>query len=958
MTDSRKNHHYDDTYSPVVDIIDHPSTETSPLEPLPEMTGREETPQPAKARRKPVASARRKEEKGKVKAQKSEPRQRSAKSAASQLPSVWNNIKVALTSQTSRWLTGIFIGAFGVYLLVAFISYFANCIQDQAAIANTPVGALPPVGNAGGEGGARLSELLINESFGLGSFVIILWLIAISLKLLCGKPRFKTVNFTIKCLVALITVSLIIGLLTLSFDSGVNWGGYHGRFVNEFVIGFVGWTGAVILCLALVATFFVICLRDFVNWILRKKAQLAEKRRKAAELKAEREQRERELEEMRHQERLDAIKAGDAQAAEEPEPEEQVVTFGVGESSIDPSIQAYEIEDEDDYDCCPAYRRGDFAAATANSDASPAAPDTPAGQPPAISPSASDPRVPADPGAPSPGQADSGIPDAKAPQTSEPEDANSRGGASDKNDSSESLGMVVNVNQIAQADKTAVRQGQTPVSGSIKHLYKFPSPLLLREGEHKMTVDIEEQQANKERIRETLKYHGIPITSIEATVGPTVTLYEIRPGQGIKISKIKNLADDIALSLAATGVRIIAPIPGRGTVGIEVANSEPQTVSMRSIIMSRKYNESHYRLPVALGSTIGNDVYMADLTKMPHLLVAGATGQGKSVGLNAIIASLLYKKRPDELKFVMVDPKEVEFSLYAKIEQHYLAKLEDSEPIVTDMSKVVDTLNSLCVEMDNRYKMLRTVQVRNIEEYNAKLAQNPLLEKDGHRFMPYIVLVVDEFADLIMTAGKEVETPIARLAQKARAIGIHVIIATQRPSTNVITGIIKANFPVRIAFKVSSGVDSKTILDSTGAQALIGRGDMLISYNSEMVRVQCAFIDTPEVEAICEYIGRQPFNAGPYILPEPVTMETENGGGQLAGGERDPLFSEVAELVVTSGVGSTSGIQRRYSIGYNRAGKIMDQLEHYGVVGPSIGGKPRQVLMDMYGLQELLKNIN
>ncbi|MDE5957461.1 MAG: DNA translocase FtsK, partial [Muribaculaceae bacterium] len=517
----------------------------------------------------------------------------------------------------------------------------------------------------------------------------------------------------------------------------------------------------------------------------------------------------------------------------------------------------------------------------------------------------------------------------------------------------------VNVNTRSQADPRAVRQGAAPTQGSIRHLYKFPSPLLLREVEEKTSVDIEEQQANKERIRETLKYHGIPITSIEATVGPTVTLYEIRPGQGIKISKIKNLADDIALSLAAKGVRIIAPIPGRGTVGIEVANSDPQTVSMRSIIMSRKYNESNYKLPVAIGSTIGNDVYMADLTKMPHLLVAGATGQGKSVGLNAIIASLLYKKRPDELKFVMIDPKEVEFSLYAKIEQHYLAKLDDSDAIVTDMTKVVDVLNSLCVEMDNRYKLLRAAQVRNIEEYNGKLSQNLLREDEGHRFMPYIVLVVDEFADLIMTAGKEVETPIARLAQKARAIGIHVIIATQRPSTNVITGIIKANFPVRIAFKVSSGIDSKTILDSTGAQALIGRGDMLISYNSDMVRVQCAFIDTPEVEAICEYIGRQPFNAGPYILPEPLTAADGDGGGaQMAGGELDPLFEDVAELVVTSGVGSTSGIQRRYSIGYNRAGKIMDQLEHYGVVGPSFGGKPRQVLMAMYGLQELLRNLH
>ncbi|MDE5903113.1 MAG: DNA translocase FtsK, partial [Muribaculaceae bacterium] len=938
--------------------------------PLPEQPA-EPAPRTDKGRPRTVKPVRRRQ---KVKEQ-APPRQPAKPSASPQarpqvsLGGVWQRIKDALTSQTCHWLVGLFIGGFAIYLLVAFISYFTNCIADQAAISNTPVGGLPPVGNAGGEGGARLSELLINESFGLGSFVIIVWLVAVALKLLCGRPRFKTVNFSIKCLVALITVSLIIGLLTVSLDTVVNWGGYHGRYVNEFIIGFAGWSGAVILCLFLVATFFVICLRDFVNWVLRKRAQLAEKRRQAAEIKAERLRREREIEEMRHQERMDAIRAGEEKGTEEPDEDESIVTFSASDSAMDSTIRAYEIEDEEPYAspgtgaAAPGHPlQGAVTPAVSPEageivcDAMPSGVRTPDAVQPASSPTltpATDPVYA--PAAMAPSPEPTAAP--ASPQTPADE-----ADPIDEGEKEDDLGMVVNVNTISQTDKKTLQDNRTsaaPQGGSIKHLYKFPSPLLLREGEQKVSVDVEEQQANKDRIRETLKYHGIPITSIEATVGPTVTLYEIRPGHGIKISKIKNLADDIALSLAARGVRIIAPIPGRGTVGIEVANSEPQTVSMRSIIMSRKYNESHYKLPVAIGSTIGNDVYMADLTKMPHLLVAGATGQGKSVGLNAIIASLLYKKRPDELKFVMIDPKEVEFSLYAKIEQHYLAKLEDSDAIVTDMSKVVDTLNSLCVEMDNRYKLLRTAQVRNIEEYNGKLAQNLLREEDGHRFMPYIVLVVDEFADLIMTAGKEVETPIARLAQKARAIGIHVIIATQRPSTNVITGIIKANFPVRIAFKVSSGIDSKTILDATGAQALIGRGDMLISYNSEMVRVQCAFIDTPEVEAICEYIERQPFNAGPYILPEPLTAADGDGAGgaQMAGGERDPLFEEVAELVVTSGVGSTSGIQRRYSIGYNRAGKIMDQLEHYGVVGPSLGGKPRQVLMDMYGLQELLRTL-
>lgn len=470
-------------------------------------------------------------------------------------------------------------------------------------------------------------------------------------------------------------------------------------------------------------------------------------------------------------------------------------------------------------------------------------------------------------------------------------------------------------------------------------------------------MDANEQLENKEKIKKTLLDFGISIVSIEATVGPTVTLYEIVPDRGVKINRIRNLVDDIALSLAATGVRIIAPIPGKGTVGIEVANKDAQTVSMRTVIKSHKYQESKYKLPIAIGSTISNEVYIADLAKMPHLLVAGATGQGKSVGLNAIIASLLYRKTPDELKFVMIDPKMVEFSLYAKIEAHYLAKIPDAEDaIITDMEKVVATLSSLCVEMDNRYQLLKAAHTRNIEEYNEKIKQRILNPLEGHRFLPYIVVVVDEFSDLIMTAGKEVEIPIARLAQKARAVGMHVIIATQRPSTNVITGIIKANFPARIAFKVSSGVDSKTILDTPGAQQLIGRGDMLISNSAPMVRVQCAFIDTPEVEAICDYIARQPYGQGAYELPEPVAAGAGDNDSELGNnfGDRDPLFEEAARLIVTNNTASTSSLQRRYSIGYNRAGKIMDQLEAAGIVGPAHGGKPRSVLVDPITLESIL----
>lgn len=919
MTEKRKNI-IADSYSPVVDIpgSDH---NPSPLTPLPDEISVIPSAPREKNRGRKVKPGRR----GASETSSHERVVRRSSPSKSGEKSDFNFAKVVefFHSQTFRWVAGIAVGCFAVYLLVAFVSYLSSCIEDQAAIINSPVGSLPPVKNRAGEGGARLSEFLVNGSFGLGSVVIIIWLGAIAMKLLSGWPKFKTVNFTIKCLVALITVSLIIGLVTIASDTQVNWGGYHGRYVNEFIIGFLGWTGAVILSLMLVAIFFVICLRDIVNWVIRKKNEIVARRREAARIRREQEELERELNEMRLREEIDAVRAGESAAAESAPVDEadNAMQFSGHEAEIDPSLMGYDLEDEPD----PRASSLHIAPAASESAEAPA---------------------PSESSAPSENSENS--------ENSEPSENSELSDSSENSENEKSDKMVVNVNNIAKADNPSP-------SGSLKTMYRFPTPDLLRPGEHKVTVDIKEQQANQERIRETLLYHKIPITQIDATVGPTVTLYEIRPEQGVKIARIKNLADDIALSLAAKGVRVIAPIPGKGTVGIEVANAEPQTVSMRTIIESRKYAESRYRLPVAMGATIGNEVYIADLTKMPHLLVAGATGQGKSVGLNTIIASLLYKKRPDELKFVMIDPKEVEFSLYARIENHYLAKLEDGDAIVTDMSRVVPTLQSLCVEMDNRYKLLRAAEVRNLEEYNAKFERNQLDPAEGHRFLPYIVLVVDEFADLIMTSGKEVETPIARIAQKARAIGIHAIIATQRPSTNVITGIIKANFPVRIAFRVSSGVDSKTILDTTGAQQLIGKGDMLISNNSELVRVQCAFIDTPEVEEICNYVQSQPFNSGPYILPDPGLADVGDlagGPSPFPGGEAlDPLLEEVAELVITSGVGSTSGIQRRFSIGYNRAGKIMDQLEHYGVVGPSMGGKPRQVLMDMYGLQELLKNL-
>lgn len=477
--------------------------------------------------------------------------------------------------------------------------------------------------------------------------------------------------------------------------------------------------------------------------------------------------------------------------------------------------------------------------------------------------------------------------------------------------------------------------------------YSHPRLDLLIDYPNNVEVTKEELEANKNRIVQTLENYSIAIDSIKATIGPTVTLYEIVPAAGVRIAKIRNLEDDIALSLSALGIRIIAPIPGKGTIGIEVPNRKPEMVSMRSVIASKKFQESHMELPVAMGKTITNETYVFDLAKMPHLLVAGATGQGKSVGLNAIITSLLYKKHPSQLKLVMVDPKKVELSIYSKMEKHFLAMMPDQEePIINDVSRVVQTLNSLTVEMDSRYDLLKNARARNIKEYNKKFTKRQLNPMHGHKYLPYIVLVIDEFADLIMTAGKEVELPIARIAQLARAVGIHMIIATQRPSTNIITGVIKANFPARIAFKVSSMIDSRTILDSPGANQLIGRGDMLISSNSELIRLQCAFVDTPEVEAIVDYVHDQQGYPSAFELPEYVGEEAASrDAGEDPLANMDALFKEAAQILVLNQSGSTSLLQRKFSIGYNRAGRLMDQMEAAGIVGPFEGSKARKVLI-------------
>lgn len=909
-------------------------------------------------------------------------------------------------SVVTRFVCGIILGGLGFWFAVAFVSYFSACIADQSMVASPLTGPEVEVSNDAGEGGARLTELFINQGFGVGAIVIVVWLLCMSLKLLIGYPKFRTLDFTIKSLIAFITLSVVIGMVSIGLDTDVNWGGFHGRYINEIIYSYIGWSGAIIISVVLISIFVVICLRDAIKWIIKKKHAYDDRRRQQreieeAEIRKQEEQKERERQAVEGQalyaenEDPDEVKpeaptpdnvefdpASDTifdmpDLEDEDEPDyrfdslqDDPNSLAISEDLIEDNAYISDLKDEnigtlvEEEKVAEKYQeevvpKPDFIqelveedvdenslAAKQVKDSVAEVVKDPVAE--AVKDSVAQPL-----GAPAENVASENI---------EKEEESSSKPAEGKNEASATEAkaedvMTVNVNQI---EKGSQDSGSSFDESLFTHEYKFPPSDYLLPGSDKISVSSEELLENKEKIRQTLLDFGIPITSIEATVGPTVTLYEIRPDTGVKIAKIRNLVDDLALSLAANGVRIIAPIPGKGTVGIEVANKVAQTVSMRTIIQSKVYQSSKYKLPVALGSTISNEVYIADLAKMPHLLVAGATGQGKSVGLNAIVTSLLYSKRPEELKFVMVDPKRVEFSLYAKIEKYYLAKIPDApQPIITNMENVVATLSSLCAEMDERYMLLEKAFVRQVTEYNEKFKEKKLDPREGHRYMPYIVVIIDEFADLIMTAGKEVELPIARLAQLARAVGIHVIIATQRPSTNVITGMIKANFPVRIAFKVSSGVDSKTILDSTGAQQLIGRGDMLISNNGEMTRVQCAFVDTPEVEKVCDYIAHQPYPQGAYMLPEPQV----GGDGDAQDvdtasvGKLDPLFPEVGRQVIMSGTASTSAVQRRYEIGYNRAGRIMDQLEAYGVVGPASGGKPRSVLMDAMAFEDLLATL-
>ncbi len=855
-----------------------------------------------------------------------------------------------------KMFSGIVLFFLAAYTLIVTISYFANISHDQSALLG---GVIEPseFTNAGGLVGAWMSHYLLYEWLGVGGFILIYFMGAVSLRLL-NVIRFNFWGFTFKCLLTTVAISIISGFIMEAFDvhSSFYWGGRHGWLVNERITQLAGFWGALALSAimtGLLVVMFIDTLGKIYRFIDGKIVALIERRRRE---RAEYERRLAEKEEaQRRAEAAEAAEKKEAQRRAEVAEREKAARESA-ESRQDESADQPQTHQPQPIQ--PVVAADEPVVSSDDSDNPVNVPDTSgetfneSGQS-LFGNSADEPVAAAGDDMPlfvdetdSVDEIDSDFGD--EPLRPDDEDAEAEDTEDDETE------MVVETPVIEPCDSFMPSDFYDPTAELSR--FVFPSLDLLNDVAYSTdSVDASEMEENKVRITKTLSDYGIPISHIHATVGPTVTLYEIIPAEGVRIAKIKRLEDDIAMSLAALGIRIIAPIPGKGTIGIEVPNKDPQVVSIRSILSSKKFQESHMELPMALGCTISNDVFMADLCKMPHLLVAGATGMGKSVGLNTIIASLLYKKHPAQLKFVLIDPKMVEFSLYATLENHYLAKLPgDDDAIITDPSKVVATLNSLCIEMDNRYGLLKTASCRNIKEYNDRFVRRNLNPEKGHHYMPYIVVVVDEFADLIMTAGKEVETPIARIAQKARAVGIHMILATQRPSTNVITGVIKANFPGRIAFRVFQMVDSRTILDRPGANQLIGRGDMLFSNNGKIERVQCAFIDTPEVEAICEAIGSQPGYGCPYPLPEYIP---ENDGNATLSGnpcDRDPLFGDAARYVVQTDTASTSSLQRRYSIGYNRAGKIMDQLEAAGIVGPAQGGKPRQVLMDTIQLDRYL----
>lgn len=818
--------------------------------------------------------------------------------------SFFGKVAALFRSETVHFVIGLVLVIFSVYLLLAFSSFFFTGAADQSIIdggsAQELISTNNGVKNYAGSRGAQLASYLINDCFGVSSFLILVFLAVAGLKLM----RVRVVRlwkWFIGCSLMLVWFSVFFGFVFVDQykDSFLYLGGMHGYNVSNWLVSQVGVPGVWLLLLVTAICFLIYLSARTVIWLRRLFSLSFLKRKEKAESVlgetpeefktswGAKEKTTAPTPEAAEPEKV--LEKEEEIATEEEEPEslnEITLDLGGSDGKIKPAKSA-------DEDVTMTF-------------------ETPVPEP-----------VP---------------PFLEQPVEKEP------------------------AFQVEKAEEEEyVGTEKEPYNPRLDlENYHYPTIDLMKHyDDNGPTIDMVEQNANKDKIINTLRSFGIEISTIKATVGPTVTLYEITPEQGVRISKIRGLEDDIALSLSALGIRIIAPIPGKGTIGIEVPNSNPKIVSGQSIIGSKKFQESTYDLPIALGKTITNEVFMVDLCKMPHVLVAGATGQGKSVGLNAIITSLLYKKHPAELKFVLVDPKKVEFSIYSVIEHHFLAKLPDGEDaIITDVTKVVQTLNSICVEMDTRYDLLKAAHVRNIKEYNEKFINRRLNPEKGHKFMPYIVVVIDEFGDLIMTAGKDVELPIARIAQLARAVGIHMIIATQRPTTNIITGTIKANFPARIAFRVSAMVDSRTILDRPGANQLIGRGDMLFLQGADPVRVQCAFIDTPEVAEITKFIARQQSYPTAFYLPEYVD---ENAGGDLGDvdmGRLDPLFEDAARLVVIHQQGSTSLIQRKFAIGYNRAGRIMDQLEKAGIVGPAQGSKAREVFcIDESDLEMRLNNL-
>lgn len=850
--------------------------------------------------------------------------------AVSMAEKTWTLLK----SETSSFVIGLLCVIFGVYMLLAFSSFFFTGGNDQSILTHPNPSELLETGNRiqnfAGARGAQLAQFLINDCFGLSAYCIIIFLVVTGMKLMKAY-QFRIRYWFVGCATVMVWFSITLGFVFdgMFEDSFIYPGGLHGYNLSRWICSQIGAPGLILFLLAVAVVFGVALTRQTMG-VVRKALH---PNLKKGENAPETEQPDTKTNFMQADAKPETVTVPLNEAAEE-EKEEKKESFWKSwthrkqkekEPETDKAKEADNLQEKEEA-------------------AAPEVTKKPLKEPEETAKTIDLPIEPEEKEDEHPFEVE---PVRKEEEVAEKEEEPAFEVSNDTKEED-------------QAYKGDMTQPYNPRLDL--EFYHFPTLDLLNTYQNEdPDIDMEEQNANKNRIIKVLRSFGIEISSIKASVGPTITLYEITPAEGVRISKIRNLEDDIALSLSALGIRIIAPIPGKGTIGIEVPNANPHIVPMSSILASKKFQETTYDLPVALGKTITNEVFMVDLAKAPHMLVAGATGQGKSVGLNAIVTSLLYKKHPSELKFVIIDPKKVEFAIYAPIERHFLAKLPDGDDaIITDVTKVVQTLNSLCVEMDNRYKLLQSAGCRNIKEYNAKFINRQLNPENGHRFLPYIVIIIDEFGDLIMTAGKEVELPICRIAQLARAVGIHAIIATQRPTTNIITGTIKANFPARVAFRVASMMDSRTILDRPGAQQLIGKGDMLYLQGNDPVRVQCAFVDTPEVERIAAYIGKQQGYPTAFMLPEYVDENAEASGStaDVDMNRLDPLFEEAARLVIYHQQGSTSLIQRKFSIGYNRAGRIMDQLEKAGIVGPANGSKARDVLcMDENDLQMRMSSL-